>query len=102
MTELTGHRMSSGRDGLTFSLEASVELLGLAEFCPPAGTLPCAEGVACWEAASAVATSSRLIGDSSSCRRLRGEEQREWKRGESAPSRSAGVQDSAVLLWEGG
>ena len=86
----------------SFSLEWSSELLWLEEpslAAPP----PCAEGAACWAAASAVATSSRLLGDSSSCSRLRGEEHRDWKRGESAPSRSAGAgpQDCGVLERDG-
>lgn len=74
----------------SFSLEVSSELLWLVELCPLAAP-PCTEGDACWDAASAVATSNRLLGDSSSWSKLRGEEHRDWKRGDSAPSRSAGV-----------
>lgn len=85
----------------SFSLEVSSALLWLAVFCPP-GVPPCTDGVVSC-VASAVATSSLLLGDSSSCSRFRGEEQRDWNRGDSAPSRSAGVwlYDWGVLLRDG-
>lgn len=72
--------MASWLDSLaspfSFSLELPSALLWLEVLCAP-GVPPWAEGVVCWDPANAVATSSLLLGDSSSCNRLRGDEHRD-------------------------